>query len=162
MLPRGVIGCFLSHRNFWKKVVDERHECAIVLEDDCELEPGFAETVDAALAELPQTWDVCLLGALGCAHPRGRHGGLNPMIGWYAGGTRRTRRLSESLFVPHKPAGTHAYLISSRGAAKLLRQLARATYHVDFVAWHPALGTELYSVHPFAAYQAAFRPAPLT
>jgi len=153
LLPRGVIGCFLSHVLFWELVVERGHECAIVLEDDCELQPDFASAVAETVRELPTNWDICLLGALGCAHPQGKHGILNELCAIYMGGTRRCQQISERVFVPRKPAGTHAYLISRRGAAKLLSLLTKATYHIDFVAWHSGLGLNLYAANPFVAYQ---------
>ena len=51
-----------------------------MLEDDAYLEPGFAENCEARLRELTEAvpdWDVCLLGAMGCAHPEGKHGCFN-------------------------------------------------------------------------------------
>eukprot|EP00965_Chrysotila_dentata_P160778 5309267-Pleurochrysis_carterae.AAC.1 len=58
LLPRGVIGCFLSHVLFWELVVERGHECAIVLEDDCELQPDFASAVAETVRELPTNWDI--------------------------------------------------------------------------------------------------------
>ena len=157
----GMIGCFVSHQRFWQAVLDDTDcDCAIVLEDDVQLEPKFQETVIMALQMLPKDWDVCLLGALGCAHPDGtmwQEGLLNYLLVLYMGGTRPCRLVREQggvkLFVPRKPCGTHCYLISRRGAAKLLQFLPRATYHIDHVAWHSALPIDLYAVHPFVANQ---------
>eukprot|EP00316_Scyphosphaera_apsteinii_P024345 CAMPEP_0119318024 /NCGR_PEP_ID=MMETSP1333-20130426/45337_1 /TAXON_ID=418940 /ORGANISM="Scyphosphaera apsteinii, Strain RCC1455" /LENGTH=326 /DNA_ID=CAMNT_0007324119 /DNA_START=180 /DNA_END=1160 /DNA_ORIENTATION=+ len=163
MLPRGVIGCFLSHRRFWEKVQEEGHSCAVVLEDDVEVMPGFSSAVRDYLSELPPAWDVCLLGALGCAHPDGilAEGFLNPLMAVYLGGTRRCRKVSDRLFVPRKPGGTHAYAVSQRGASKLLRLLPKASFHVDLVAWHSALPLALYAVHPFIAFQDTTKPSTL-
>ena len=41
--PRGVIGCYLSHRKFWQLVVDRKLPRAIVFEDDILLVDGFKE-----------------------------------------------------------------------------------------------------------------------
>lgn len=41
--PRGVIGCYLSHRKFWKMVVDLGLDRAIVLEDDIVMVDDFKE-----------------------------------------------------------------------------------------------------------------------
>lgn len=153
MLPRGVIGCALSHRRFWETLVERGHEHAVVLEDDAVLEPGFAEAVEQCLSELPPDWDVCLLGAIGCSHPHRRHGALNSLFSAYTGGARRVRSIGEHVYVPHRPGGTHAYLCSKRGAAKLLARLPRAKFHVDLVAWHASVGLDLYASHPFLAHQ---------
>lgn len=54
--PRGVLGCYLSHRLFWRSVVDARLVRAIVLEDDVQLEHGaqFKARLRALLRELDQ------------------------------------------------------------------------------------------------------------
>ena len=136
----GMIGCYLSHRRCWA-------ECArtgaplIVFEDDVALaEPAtFAAAVSAGLREvaaLDATWDVLLLGALGCVHPDGwRHYGANVLHGLVGGGLRWPRRLSPTIHVPARPFGTHAYVLSPAGARKLLATCPRASFHVDVVAW---------------------------
>lgn len=135
---RGMIGCFLSHRHLWERVVREEVPAVIIFEDDVRLAPSFKANVQQALAELPPDWDVCLLGAVG---------NINPDAEWFfmllfsfmVGGGRpspgQTRRVSSNLFVPLRPAGTHAYVLSLSGARKLLAQLPRARYHVDLAAW---------------------------
>lgn len=61
------------------------------------------------------------------------------LYGLATGGGRpspgKTRGVSENVYVPYRPAGTHAYLVSQRGASKLARLCPRARYHVDLTAW---------------------------
>lgn len=40
-LRAGEVGCFLSHRAAWQKIVDEGLEAALILEDDVALDDGF-------------------------------------------------------------------------------------------------------------------------
>lgn len=47
-LSPGEIGCFLSHRRVWQKMVDELISSALVLEDDIELRPAFAAALRLA------------------------------------------------------------------------------------------------------------------
>lgn len=42
-LGPGEVGCFLSHRAAWARIVGLGLEAALILEDDVALEPGFAE-----------------------------------------------------------------------------------------------------------------------
>ena len=40
-LKRGEVGCFMSHYNVWKDVVDKGHRKVVVFEDDIRFEPYF-------------------------------------------------------------------------------------------------------------------------
>ena len=125
------------------------------------LAPDFVPRLQEALGELEEAtggdWDVLLVGALGCVHPQGRYG-LNRINAFFAGGGRRTRWISPHVAVPRRPFGTHAYVVSRRGAEKLLSRLRKASYHIDGVAW----GIEdlaLYIVHPMLAHQSFATPS---
>lgn len=52
-LSRGEIGCFLSHRRIWQKMVDENIQRLLVLEDDVEFLPNFPETLQFACENIP-------------------------------------------------------------------------------------------------------------
>lgn len=165
----GMIGCFLSHRKFWGEVISGRHEQQVVLEDDVVLSDRFCDKLDeiiAALEDCPETsgkWDVLVLGAFGSVHPDGRIGvrDANAIV---AGGQRRPRKVVRTpksgmlIHAPRRPFGTHAYLISKRGADKLLRKARLASGHVDCVIWGiPDL--ELYAVDPMLAHQNTTAPS---
>ena len=106
-------------------------------QDDVCPADGFAPKLRAALAELPTldpNWDVLLVGALGCIHPRHRYG-ANLIVGAAAGGLRYPRELSATISIPLRPMGTHAYVLSPAGARALLARCPRANFHVDVAAW---------------------------
>jgi GR25 family glycosyltransferase involved in LPS biosynthesis len=156
--PRGVIGCFLSHRKFWQKVVDEGLESAIVFEDDVELVVDFKQKLEANLRKLraetakDQEFDVILLGAIGRVHPDADDAIGSLFFSHYIGGKRPLKHLTEYRYQPRRPAGTHAYMVSNKGARKLLELCRKATYHVDLDAWrHPDLDITMF--RPMLAYQ---------
>lgn len=160
----GMIGCYLSHRNFWKKTLEESAPSQVVVEDDVQVCEGFSERIEACVAELennPETsggkWDVLLLGALGCVHPEGKYK-LNRINAFVAGGGRRTRRVTDHCHVPRRPFGTHAYVLSKSGAEKLLRCAGTAAYHVDAVAWG-LKELNLLCCDPMLAHQAMATPS---
>jgi glycosyl transferase, family 25 len=49
MLRSGEIGCYLSHRNLWQKMVHENIQRLLVLEDDIAFLPNFPETLEHAI-----------------------------------------------------------------------------------------------------------------
>ena len=120
----GMIGCYLSHRNFWQQTLEGAAPWQAVLEDDVQVSEDFCEKLEECVGELeshPETrggnWDVLLLGALGCVHPQRKYK-LNRINAFVAGGGRVTRRVTEHCHVPRRPFGTHAYVISPGGARK--------------------------------------------
>ena len=112
---RGIIGCYLSHRAFWKSTLEHPESgWSLVLEDDVQVEDNFATRVQSCVDELESCdpdWDVLLVGALGCVHPEGRYG-LNRVNAFVSGGGRTPRRVSDHVHVPRRPFGTHAYALS--------------------------------------------------
>lgn len=156
--PRGVIGCYLSHKKFWNMVVDKDLDAAIVFEDDVELVDGFKEKLEANLAKLreekpeDQDFDVILLGAIGRVHPQAKDAIGSLFFSHYIGGKRPLKLINDYRYQPRRPAGTHAYMVSRKGAEKLLKLCSKATYHVDLDAWrHPELDITMFM--PMLAYQ---------
>lgn len=157
LITPGMMGCFLSHRRCWERCV-ELNEDLLVFEDDILLEPEFSKRVCAAMDDLPEDWDVMLIGALGCVHPERKYGllwlihFLPSLVFLPFSGNRWKPRVSSAVHVPLRPAGTHAYVISPAGARKLLDACPKANYHVDVVAWGTR-ALQLYCVNPLLAKQ---------
>ena len=61
-LNNAEIGCFLSHHNLYKRILDEGHETALILEDDCLFIEGYKEVVEQAMKDIPKDWDMLYLG----------------------------------------------------------------------------------------------------
>lgn len=108
----------MSHRKFWQSVVDLNLSSAIVFEDDIHLVDDFKPKLMQNIQRLHQdniTYDVLLLGAIGKVNYFGRDGiGLRLFSG-YIGGSKKLKRLGDYIYIPSRPAGTHAYMISNQG-----------------------------------------------
>ncbi|GAB6023776.1 hypothetical protein CHUAL_008529 [Chamberlinius hualienensis] len=64
-LTMGEIGCFLSHYNIWKDVVENGHQMVLVFEDDIKFEPYFRKKLATLLFEVDKLqvdWDLIYLG----------------------------------------------------------------------------------------------------
>ena len=98
----GELGCILSHRNVWKKIVDEGIGVTLVLEDDAvKVKKDFIKTVSEIQRHVPGDWDIILLGFW--LH-RGNNGSkVNPHI----------HRVKNFCLL-------HSYLLSLKGAKRLL------------------------------------------
>lgn len=146
----GMIGCALSHIGVWKRVVAAGHACALVMEDDARLVPTFVKGANRAMRDVPDDWDVLLLGCFLLCNKSRRYPWPHRLMRWFAPG-RRDLRTWGSVYVPEFFGGTHCYLVSQRGARKLLALVPRAAYHIDMCMNHPEV--RLYATSPDLAFQ---------
>jgi len=132
-LSRGEVGCFLSHRAIWKNIVDSSLDFGLVLEDDIELLPGFAEAVGHAIVHSPE-------------------------IGYVQFPAREVKRPAEPsasnsenriLRLDEIPLGAVAQLISRPAAERLLRSTETFDRPVDtFVQMHWLHGVDVVVESP--------------
>ena len=104
--PRGVIGCYLSHRKFWQMVVDKKYPSAIIFEDDVKLVPDFKNKLHNHLVRLgtEEKYDVVLLGAIGRVSPDGNDHIAARIFSSYIGGNRPIKKFSDHYYQPRRPA----------------------------------------------------------
>ena len=97
---RGQIGCWMSHVNIWKKMVEDDIGSCLILEDDVTFgveNPN--ETFRAYLESLPKDWNIFMLGFC-------NYNGF--------------QNLNENIVKPRIPACTHAYSLKKKSAEILL------------------------------------------
>jgi GR25 family glycosyltransferase involved in LPS biosynthesis len=114
-LSVGEVGCILSHLAVWDDFVERDVPWAVVVEDDVDFQPGFAERVVALVSQLP-AWDLCYLGYINTGPPPAPVG---PGFGR-----------------PVYLFGTWAYLVSRAGAERLLELLPVDEPIDNFLAAH--------------------------
>ncbi|XP_064458740.1 procollagen galactosyltransferase 1-like isoform X2 [Ornithodoros turicata] len=62
-ITAGEIGCFMSHYNIWKDIIENQHRLAIVFEDDIRFEPYFRTKVENVMADARTfDWDLIYFG----------------------------------------------------------------------------------------------------
>jgi hypothetical protein len=102
----GNIACTLSHISLWKKIVDDSLPYLLIFEDDALPHPKFGEVASVWWAQTPHDLDVILLGNQ-----------MDPSL--------------QELYDPTKvivrnPAYClHAYIVTQKGAQKLLELLRK-------------------------------------
>ncbi|KAI5612643.1 procollagen galactosyltransferase 2, partial [Silurus asotus] len=107
VLTKGEIGCFLSHYNIWKQVVERRQKQVLVLEDDVRFEANFKRRLNTIMDDVRRTrlmWDLIYMG-------RKRLQVANPER-WVQG--------IKNLVHPDYSYWTLGYTLSLQGAKKLL------------------------------------------
>jgi glycosyl transferase family 25 len=132
-LNRGEVGCFLSHRGIWQRIVDEALPAGLVLEDDIEWQPGFEDALQLAIDQVPTVGYVQFQIRL-------RHRLATP----YAASA------SSQLIRPEViPLGAVAQLITRGAAERLLEATEKFDRPVDtFVQMHWLHGVDVLIATP--------------
>lgn len=117
----GVLGCALSHLDVWRTCCARGHAAALVLEDDVHLLPDFRRKLARVMPKVPADYDILLLGYDRTAEVRPTFSVMPT--------DRAPRRVSRDIEAPSAFYGTHAYIISAKGA-EALRDM-KVTFQVD-------------------------------
>jgi len=128
-LPPGATACFLSHRDCWKRVVDEALPYAVVLEDDLHLAPDAASMLRHG-DWIPTDADVVKLETRLC---RIR---VDKAVAAAISG-RTLHRLRSSHM------GTGGYIVTRKGAERLLSLSERLEAPVDHVMFNTGLASAI-------------------
>lgn len=125
-LSLGEIGCSYSHRAIWIDMLNHRYDVAVVFEDDIVPLGNFKQNLNEIITDIPEEADLIMLDykyyeKLTDAGHRGR---IFPVVGHNCLGLARR---DTSLY------GTYAYVITRRGAEKLLKLTQRLDNPIDCV-----------------------------
>ena len=61
-LTLGAIGCYLSHTNIWKDIINSNIDSALILEDDIIIPNNFNYLLNDNIKYIPDDYDIILLG----------------------------------------------------------------------------------------------------
>jgi len=156
--PSAVIGCAHSHVRAWQAFLDTDEEYAIILEDDATFTDDFVSRIQDVLNS---GVDFDLI-QLGCSEDCGKiHGKpfslLLKLVSFFVG--QGKEKVQDGLYNLDTMFGAHAYLVSKRGAKRLLKNLERSgiSWHIDVhigimknlkkLAIIPSISNQRLSVH---------------
>ena len=114
-LSRSEIGCYLSHKRLWQRIVDNNLPWAAVLEDDVNIHDDLGKVL-SSVSQIPLEWDFVRLAGI-CE---------TPFLELYALGD--SFKLAVLL---QGASGTQGYCISHAGAKKLLEHASVIQGTVD-------------------------------
>ncbi|KAJ3278267.1 hypothetical protein HK104_002510 [Borealophlyctis nickersoniae] len=131
----GMVGCAASHLKTWKAFLASDWDLAVVCEDDVRLAGDCRKRLEAVLVEVPEDFDLLYGGCLHC-HPDGAEQSWSSFFFNVATAGKmynaKHRVLSKNLYVPKVALGTHCYVVSRKGAKRLVELMdGRINYHVD-------------------------------
>lgn len=152
--PLSAIGCALAHIKAWKTFVETTNEpYAIFFEDDVVLEDNFNVVLDKAFCDLPNDCDILYLGCFGCNRLDNQLDIFRIIHYLHA---IKHIKISENLDEPSVSLAAHCYVLSRKGAEKLIFYIENNIYqHVDFIIQNLRYKNLIkgYSVNPIIAYQ---------
>ena len=112
----GAVGCSLSHFKAWEFLKSSSAPALIIFEDDTFIPVDFKERITTLISELPAEWDMITF--YNTAYEGGLHG-CDPIA------SQQPWSSCTSLM------GAYAYMISRRGADRLLARAYPIEMHVD-------------------------------
>jgi GR25 family glycosyltransferase involved in LPS biosynthesis len=116
---KGAIGCYLSHYKIWEKIINENLENVLIFEDDIVSDIDTAEFEDY-VNSLPQDYDIGLLSWFSLWFDLLNNPKKNTVINNYW-----NKYSSINVF------GCAAYMVSKKGAEKLVKNAFPICYQVD-------------------------------
>lgn len=139
-LTAGECGCYASHVEVWRRLLDSDEPWALVLEDDVEPMQGFDDVMDA-VDQLPPEWDMIKL----VGRTREKISRRHPLVASH--GLVQYRRV---------PSLTGAYVISREGARKVLASRVPFGRPIDIdLRWWWENDLRLFGVDPYPIKLAA-------
>lgn len=130
-LTPGSVGCYLSMLEAWRRIMGTGAPYGFVFEDDATISENALARFAVALKQVPDDWDVILLGA----------SAFGSLVG------KDSVRIDKFLRL-------HGYAISVKGARRLYNTMLPMTTHVDWELSNriPTGGARVYAVYPDAVW----------
>ncbi|WP_421716481.1 glycosyltransferase family 25 protein [Arcobacter arenosus] len=123
-LSLGEIGCALSHKIIYQQMIDQNIGIALIVEDDISFNNDLSKALEK-VTEFPNDWEIVLLGH----HPAHSRKEITKNNIW---GLKQNLFNNYSLVRPAEHAyGTYGYMISLKGAKKLLKELNKIYMPID-------------------------------
>ncbi|QKF93916.1 glycosyl transferase family 25 [Fadolivirus algeromassiliense] len=101
-LTVGGIGCALSHRKTYQKIIDDNISAALILEDDITIDDNFNENLNLLQNKIPNDYDILFLG-------------------YHDTSIKYLNKSNNAFYTkPNKLYGLFGYIVTNKGARKLL------------------------------------------
>jgi glycosyl transferase family 25 len=151
--PLGSIGCALSHLKTWKLFIKSKKDYCTIFEDDILLKKNFKKRFERALKYTPKDYDILYLGSFG-GIPKSNF--FTIMFDFLKMSNLENREINKYIYKPKVSLGAHAYVLSRKGAKKLVALLDKnIDNHIDYCIQNLVSKKLItsYTVTPRLAYQ---------
>lgn len=140
-LKPGELGCFLSHRAIYQKIIDDNLDYAFIIEDDARFDEDTKDVLEAVITKNIKFDIIRLLGS-----PKVARSKFRKIVTLYKDFSLVRLRTN--------PGGTHAALFSRAGAEKFLKSMNKIAFPIDTLtgrSWET--GLQNYSIQPGLSIQ---------
>ena len=129
----GAIGCSLSHYEAWRQLLASSAPAMIIFEDDSPVPADLRARLEALMPMLPDNWDIIQFQRTEFSNGAS----CKPIPG------------EEPWYICLGLMGSHAYMISRRGAQRLLEKAYPIELHMDaYMAFMSRIGAVRMLWHP--------------
>ena len=111
---KSMVGCGISHINIWKKIVNEKINRCLILEDDFILVDDFLNKFNNLIVKIPINTDLLF---------------LTSTKSYY--NTCNISDINDDFYKPLLVCQTVGYIITLKGAEKILKYINKVSYHID-------------------------------
>jgi GR25 family glycosyltransferase involved in LPS biosynthesis len=151
---KSMIGCAMSHLKTWETVLKNNDKTALILEDDVMLPNDFKYKINKYMKQVPDNYDIVYVGCLGCEYKKRSKTITTFLLGFNGLQEREHSIISENVYIPNFPLALHCYIISYKGAKKLINIVKnKINGHVDLQLNLKGLELNVYAINPQLAYQ---------
>lgn len=152
--PKGTICCAMSHLKAWKEFLKNDDKYGIVLEEDAIFVKGFKKRLSKVIKYVPKDVDIMYLGEFGGMTKNNFFTSIMHLFG--NANKKHNLYINKYVQIPKVALGAHAYIISKKGAKKLISYLeGNVKFHIDYCIQELAAKGILncYSLNKRIAYQ---------
>lgn len=148
---KSVMGCLLSHLSIWKRILQEKGDSFLILEDDVRLEPGWREQWNRV--NVPKDADIIYLGGILPPNRAGLPHVLQKVTNHCY--SIQPNCLFSKIPLPIFHFCTYAYAITRSGVEKIMKYILHSSQKLfvpcDHFLMHPSLGLTKYVLQPLFA-----------
>lgn len=129
---RSLVGCALSHIKAWKKIYNNGHEYALVLEDDIIIKSNslIDDLHHLVNNYIPDDFDICYLGCHGKCNSNYKYDMFEHYLRVYQV-VHQEKKINDRVFIPQVASGAYGYLVSRQGVQKLLQLIKKVEHPID-------------------------------
>lgn len=142
----------ITHMQIWELAIKNKNPYTMIFEDDVVLNKNFNKYFDTCLKNVPDDFDILYLGAIGAYE----NNLCNTFISLFSGVLPGNyTHVNDYIKIPHVAVGIHAYIVSLKGAERLLSLLKGnlGGVDIDMNTLHLNKNIKSYIVYPELAYQ---------